>query len=185
MKASLLFFAVAIVATVASSSSAATWRPPARESVSAVSGTMKQLLTTTVVPLRVQRLLKRRAPRAAYVPTRLPSGYRYFKHENLQRGGFDLYFTCCDDSRPLIGFDAVLVRRSEPCNQGSAAKEFRIGGIVVSWNAGHNDQEAWRCIRRGGTRLLLTVSGEAQRNGTSWRMPRQLARMVAYARPIR
>ena len=58
MKASLLFFAVAIVATVASSSSAATWRPPARESISAVSGTMKQLLTTTVVPLRVQRLLK-------------------------------------------------------------------------------------------------------------------------------
>ncbi len=183
METSLLCWAVAIVVTTTALAVAGPTLP-ARGSIPAASRVRQQVLGTSVVPLRVQRLLKRRAPRAAYVPTRLPSGYRYVKHENLQRGGFDLYFTCCDDSRPLIGFDAVLVRRSEPCNQGSAAKVFRIGGIVVSWNAGHNDQEAWRCIRRGGTRLLLTVSGEAQHNGTSWRTPRQLARMVASARPI-
>jgi hypothetical protein len=144
------------------------------------------VLATPVVPLRIQRLLKRRAPRAAYVPTLLPSGYRYLKRGILARSGFDLYFTCCEDNLPLIGFDAVLVKKSEPCNQGPADKRFRIDGVVVGWNAGHNDQFAWRCIGRGGTRLLLTVSGEAPNSdGTSWRAPRQLARMVASAQPIR
>jgi hypothetical protein len=119
------------------------------------------------------------------VPTSLPPGYTYFSHGNPNRTGFDLYFSCCTDFHPpLLGFDAVLVRRSEPCNQGPAAKVFRIGGVVVSWNAGHNDQHAWRCIGLGGTRLLLTVTGAAQR-GSGWRRPRQLARMVASARPIR
>ena len=144
------------------------------------------MLATPVVPLRIQRLLKRGAPRAAYVPTRVPAGYTYLEHENHFPGGFNLGFTCCDDNLPLIGFDAVLVKRSEPCNQGPADKRFRIDGVVVGWNAGHNEQFAWRCIARGGTRLLLTVSGEAPHSeGTSWRTPRQLARMIASARPIR
>jgi hypothetical protein len=183
MKTSLLCCAVAIVVTAAALV-AASWTLPARGSVS---GTRvhEQVLAKPVVPLRVQRLLKKRAPQAAYVPSRLPPGYRYFTHENLSGAGFDLYFTCCADKTALIGFDAVLVKRSEPCNQGQAAKVFRIHGVVVGWNAGHNDQDAWRCIRRGSTRLLLTVSGEPPNSeGTSWRTPRQLAWMVASARPI-
>jgi hypothetical protein len=91
MRAFPVLCAVAIVATAVSSSAAAS-RPLARESVSATSGTAKQLLTTPVVPLRVQRLLKRRAPKAAYVPTGLPRGFRYDHYENLGRSGFDLYF---------------------------------------------------------------------------------------------
>jgi hypothetical protein len=185
MKTSLLCWAAAIVATAAASSAASPTLPP-RGSVSAATRLQEQVLATPVVPLRIQRLIKRRAPQAAYVPTRLPPGYKYLKRQIWNRVGFDLYFTCCDDTLPLIGFGAVLVKRSEPCNQGSAAKVFRIDGVVVGWNAGHNDQDAWRCIRRGGTRLLLTVSGEPPNSeGTSWRTPRQLARMVASARPIR
>ena len=183
MKASLLPCAVAIVATVVASSAPATSRPAARES-SAPDGTPK-LLTTVVVPLRVQRVLKKRAPLAAYVPTRVARAYRYDHYENLNRTGFDVFFTCCDDNLAWIGFDAVLVKRSEPCNQGTAMKVFRIDGVAVAWNAGHNDQQAWRCVRRRGTRLLLTVTGAASRDvGTSWRRPRQLAGMVASARPI-
>jgi hypothetical protein len=184
MRTSLLCCAVAIVATAATSSLASPTRP-ARGSGSVATRVQERVLSTPVVPLRIQRLLKKRAPLAAYVPTRLAAGYTYLNHENLSRGGFDLYFSCCEDNLPLIGFDAVLVKRSEPCNQGPADKRFRIDGVVVGWNAGHNEQFAWRCIRRGGTRLLLTVSGEAQRNGISWRTPRQLARMVASARPVR
>jgi hypothetical protein len=184
VKASLLPCAVAIVATVVASSSAASSRPAARES-SAPDGTLKRQLTTVVVPLRVQRVLKKGAPRAAYVPTRLLRGYRYHHYENLNRRGFDVFFTCCGDNLAWIGFDADLVKRSEPCDQGTALKVFRIDGVVVAWNAGHNDQQAWRCVRRGGTRLLLTVTGAASRDGgTSWRTPRQLAEMVASARPI-
>jgi hypothetical protein len=181
----LLCCAAALVATAAAG--AATQTSPARRSESAARTTQKWVLGTTVVPRRVQHLLKRRAPGAAYVPTRLPTGYTYFSHENVGRTGFDLFFSCCADFHPpLIGFDAVLIKRSEPCDQGSAAKVFRIDGVVVAWNAGHNDQQAWRCIRRDGTRLLLTVTAAASRDvGTSWRKPRQLAAMVASARPIR
>lgn len=118
MKATFLFYALAVVATVAASSPAATARSPARESVSAASGRAKQLPTTTVVPLRVQRLLKMRAPKAAYVPTSLPRGFRYDHYENLGRSGFDLYFRCCDRSgRNPIGFDAIHLKPTDPCNQ--------------------------------------------------------------------
>ena len=185
MKTALSCTAVAIVVTTAASSAAGPTLL-ARGSPSAATRVQEQAPAASAVPPRVQRLLERRAPRAAYVPTRLPRGYTYFSHENLGRRGFDLYFTCCEDNLPLIGFDAVLVKRSEPCNQGSAEKTFRIDGVVIRWNAGHNDQQAWRCVNRGGTRLLLTVSGEPPHSpGSSWRTPRQLARMVASARPIR
>ena len=179
MKAGLFLCAVAIVGAVAAPSSAVNARPAARES----SAASEQLATTVVVPLRVQRVLKRRAPLAAYVPTRLARGYRYDHVENLNRTGFDVFFTCCDGNLAWIGFDAVLLKTSEPCNQGRAMKVFRIDGVVVAWNAGHNDQQAWRCLGRGGTRLLLTVTGVAS-GGASWRRPRELAAMVASARPI-
>jgi hypothetical protein len=181
MKASFSFYAVAIVATVAASSSAATARSPARESGSAASGTAKQLPTTAVVPLRVQRLLKKRAPKAAYVPTSLPRGFGFDHYENLGRSGYDLFFRCCDGiGRNSIGFDALHMKPIEPCNQGTPMKVFRIDGVLVAWNSGHNDEHAWHCIRRNGTRVLITVS-----TSSDWRTPRQLARMVASARPIR
>jgi hypothetical protein len=181
MKASFLLYAVAIVATIAASSSAATARSPARESVFAASGTAKQLPPSAVVPLRVQRLLKKRAPKAAYVPTSLPRGFGYDHYENLGRSGFDLYFRCCDRSgRNPIGFDALNLKPTDSCNQGTAMKVFRIDGVVVAWNSGHNDEEAWHCIRRNRTRVLITVS-----TSSDWGTPRQLARMVASARPIR
>jgi hypothetical protein len=37
-------------------------------------------------------------------------------------------------------------------------KVFRIDGVLVAWNSGHNDEEAWHCIRRNRTRVLITVS---------------------------
>jgi hypothetical protein len=131
-----------------------------------------------VVPLRVQRVLQTHAPRVAYVPTRLPPGFRYDHYENLGRWGYDLYFTT--PAATWIGFDALLVKPGEPCNQGSATKRFRVDGVLVLWNAGHNDQQAWRCIRRGGTRVLLTAT-----TSSDWRPPKLLARMVASARPIK
>jgi hypothetical protein len=184
MRTLLLCCVVAIVAAAATSS-LATPTLRARASGSAATGVPEQVLSTPAVPLRIQRLLKRRAPQAAYVPTRLPPGYKYLNHQIWNRLGFDLYFTCCDDNLPQIGFEVGLVKRSDPCNQGPARKVFRIDGVVVAWNASRNQQEAWRCIRRGGTRLLLIVSGAARHSGTSWRAPRQLAQMVASARPIK
>jgi hypothetical protein len=181
MKASLSFYAVAIMATVAASSSAATARSPARESVPTASGAARQPATTPVVPLRVQRLLKKRAPTAAYVPTRVPRGFGFDHYENLGRSGYDLFFRCCDGfGTNSIGFDALHLKPVEPCNQGTPMKAFRIDGVLVAWNSGHNDEQAWRCIRRNGTRVLITVS-----TSSDWRTPRQLARIVASARPIR
>ena len=191
MKTSHFCCALAIAAT-AVGPAAANPTPPARGAVSAaIHMHQQQVSGRPVVPLRVQRLLERRAPRAAYLPTRLPTGYSYFGHENLGSTGFDLYFSCCVDFHPpIIGFHAVLLKRSEVsegCNRSAGAKLFRIGGVVVAWSlAGDHDQEAWRCIRRGGTTLRLAASGERSNSqDTSWCTPRQLARMVASARPIR
>jgi hypothetical protein len=180
---------VATVALALAAAAAASTRSPLQSQARTVAPTatrvQRQVLAPPVVPLRVQRLLKRRAPRAAYVPTRLPAGYTYLAHENHFPRGFLLGFTCCDDNLSLISFNAGLVKSTEPCNQGLARKVFRIDGVVVGWTPRRNDQKAWRCIRQGSTRLLLTVSGEAPHNATSWRAPRQLAQMAASARPIR
>lgn len=134
-----------------------------------------------VVPLTVQRLLKKRVPAAAYAPTRLPAGYRYVKYENINRTGFDLYFGCCRKYLPLLAFDAVLVRRDQRCSQGppSPRRAFRIAGVLVHWDTRLYSRWAWRCITQGRRRLLVTVS-DGQRH-----TPRELAWMVAWVRPIR
>ena len=175
-KASLLGLMIA----VAASSVAAQAGPLEGRTTSAASGSAREAQATTIVPLRVQRLLKRRAPVVAFVPTHVPRGYRYDHYENLGRFGFDLYFRCCDRFS-LIGYSALHVRPGEPCNQGTATKVFLIDGVRVAWNSGHNDEQAWRCVGlRDGTHVLLTVS-----TGSDWRTPRDLARMVASARRIR
>lgn len=139
-----------------------------------------------VVPSRVQRAIKKHSPGVAYVPTRLPRGYSYLKYENYGHEGFNLSFTCCDDSMPLIGFDAEHSKQS--CSQlgPTPAKTFRIDGVVVKWSLmGNHEQTAWRCFRHGRGRILISVFGERpQSEGISWRLPRQLARMVASTRPI-
>jgi hypothetical protein len=134
---------------------------------------------TSTVPLRVQRILKKHAPKAAYLPSRLPAGYAYDHYENLSGLGFDLYFGCCGDHVHLIGFDALIVRRGEPCGQGPPMKVFRIGGTVVDWSSLNRSEMAWRCLRHGETRRLFTVSAGPPHT------PRQLAEVVASIRPIR
>lgn len=137
------------------------------------------------VPLRVQRLVKRRAPLAAYVPTRLPTGYRYASHENLSRSGFDLYFSCRDPpTGPVLGFGSVKMPTRASCSQGRPTRRFRINGVLVFWSRGNNDQQAWRCMTRGRTHVLVTATCAAARDVYYWRPALQLARMIASVRRL-
>jgi eukaryotic-like serine/threonine-protein kinase len=141
--------------------------------------------TVKPVVLRpVQGAIKSRSPQQAYVPTRLPPGYRYLKYVPHRRNGFDLYFSCCGERLPLISFDADGAPPPS-CAPGRALRTFRIGGAVVGWSSSPSRQQAWRCIRHGLRRVLVTVSGESPRSGrSSARSPRQLALMVASTRAI-
>jgi hypothetical protein len=97
-----------------------------RVGASAPAAAQNGIAGETAVPLRVQRLIKSRAPLAAYVPTRLPTGYHYASYENLGRSGFDLYFSCCHPGTtdPVLGFDAVKMPTRASCSQGHPARRF-------------------------------------------------------------
>lgn len=109
-----------------------------------------------VVPLSVQRSIRKRAPQEPYVPTWLPRGYHYVEHENLSWAGFDLYFAR-KDGFPILGWDVVQMPTLASCNQGRAIRRFRLRGVVIAYNGTHNDQNAWRCITRRGFYVLVTA----------------------------
>ena len=140
--------------------------------------------------MRVQHLLKRRAPIAAYVPTRVPRGFRYYHYENLGRSGFDLYFQCCGRVRP-IGFDAGHVWPGTPCNQGTAMKVFWIDGVRVAWNSATTTSRrgvASGCAteRTSCSPFLQAVTGARPGSSRKWSHPRGASgesRTLAQARP--
>jgi hypothetical protein len=109
-----------------------------------------------IVPFAVQRLIKKRAPLEAYIPTWLPTGWHYYSYENLGRSGFDIYFAQYD-GQPDLGLDAVRMPTLRSCTQGPGATTYRYGGVTVQSFRSHNDQEAWRCITHAGVHVLLTV----------------------------
>jgi hypothetical protein len=110
-----------------------------------------------VVPLSVQRLIRKRVPLEPYIPAWLPRGYHYVEHENLSWRGFDLYFAR-KDGVPLLGWDVV---RTQPgsCNQGPGQRTIHLRGVVVHYSGepSHGDQSAWRCLTRRGIHVLVTA----------------------------
>src|SRR2546425_7859265 len=93
-------------------------------SVAALSATAS---SAPAVPLRVQQAIEKRVSgQVAYVPTRLPAGYRYAKWHGV-RSGLDIWFGPGPNPAPLLGFHAS---QSTPCSSyGHPIRTFRIDGI--------------------------------------------------------
>jgi hypothetical protein len=132
------------------------------------------------VPLTVQRAIRKRVtPLAAYLPSRVPAGYRYRTWQG-SRSGFEIWFG-------QLAFGAGV---AHSCSVGgSPMKTFRIAGVNVFWSATYEDQQAWRCVRRGHVTILLQ-SGQSIPGDDGTNTPKTLrdalllARLVAYARPM-
>lgn len=127
------------------------------------------------VPLYVQGLIAQRAGDLAYVPTRLPAGYRYGRFQ-VARGPTEvvLRFVRARPGGVRPTWFVVRVRR-QGAGPGSCAagrqKTLQMGGNRVYWDG----EAAWRCQPYPGGVARITVTGPAVQ-------PTAFAADVAYAR---
>jgi hypothetical protein len=118
------------------------------------------------VPLRVQQRLATLYPDAAFVPERLPPGYRY---ESWGRdvGLYDIAFVKgpADDVQREITFSVDSTPYVAPGLQGANPNDaFHIDGHTVYWVGGsHFDNSAWRWVRSGGRSLRITAANATAR----------------------
>lgn len=126
------------------------------------------MVATPVVPVRVQHAIVRRVlPGYRYVPTRLPSGWRYFSW-NTRRGGRDLtiWFTTPDSYVPCGSLGCTPKHTAGPgfgvvgdasCSLTGAMKIFHVDRASIAWSATFEDAQAWRCV--GDVRLSVSSVG--------------------------
>jgi hypothetical protein len=111
-----------------------------------------------VVPPFIQQLVRRRAGELAYIPTRVPFGYRYRSYTWRDAR---LTIRLVDPRYPNPARHTVLfgARRfagtAASCADGKT-KTLQLDGNRVYWDG----TVAWRCVRAPGGRLVqLTASG--------------------------
>jgi hypothetical protein len=122
------------------------------------------------IPPAVEEAIARGVPAEyAYVPTRIPSGWRYRAWDAgretpglFPRGrGLNIWFTTPHPSG--AGFHVYADRR---CRRETAMRRFRFGRIVVAWRTNFGDDRAWRCVptRRGMLQVSLSFVGSTSLN---------------------
>ena len=107
------------------------------------------------VPRFIQGLIGRRAGSLASVPARMALGYRYERfHASAQ--AVRIWF------RNRTGREIVFLAApaAGSCRAGME-KSFQMAGNKVWWGHTNAEQEAWRCVSRGG-RLVKLVAATAQ-----------------------
>lgn len=111
-----------------------------------------------VVPPFIQKVVRAKAGVLAYVPARVPFGYRYSAY---RWNGRVLTITLADrrfpaDGRHSIAFTAQRFGGAlASCGDGRE-KTLQMGGNKVYWNG----EVAWRCVRGSNGRLVrMAASG--------------------------
>jgi len=111
---------------------------------------------TTLVPAFSQHGIKAKHNLLAYVPTKAPSGFRYYKWTYTRKpaamrvwlrnkAGWEITFI----ASPLTG----------RCDAGHE-KSFQLAGNKVWWSHTANEQQAWRCVSSpvNGKPIRLTAA---------------------------
>ena len=113
------------------------------------------VVTSIAVPYRIQRTIVHADPMVAYIPTRLPAGYRSAKYASDRRG-FGIWFNNPVRSPNDLGYDVLVAACS---TAGRPMHTFiSLNGVRVRWSATYEDQHAWRCLTRDGMAVILTAS---------------------------
>jgi hypothetical protein len=135
------------------------------------------------VPASVEHLIAQRHPTLGFVPTFAPSGYHYQRWRDRAQG-FDITFR-----RGFPGL-AFAVSRESCSALGSPMRVYSVARVQVNWSATYEDQQAWRCLRRRGTNIVIVAArsipgDDALDTRARRRRARELTRVVASARLAR
>jgi hypothetical protein len=139
---------------------------------------------TGVVPLGVQREIARRFPLLAFIPRKLPAGFRYAKYFSTPPDGLVIQFNRIGE--PAWGPGAIHFQVTGPYHgQGQCrftGTKLRVNGVAVYWSGTNAVEEAVRCITTGKTVLLVNASrSEPIRRADAL----ELARLVVEIKHIR
>lgn len=107
-----------------------------------------------VVPARSQRAIRHKLPSLAYVPARVPTGFRYYRWATTTRPLLRITFR--NRAKQEITFVASF--RKGSCAAGKE-KTMQLAGNKVYWSRTGSGQQAWRCVKgRNGRNVQLTAA---------------------------
>jgi hypothetical protein len=112
-----------------------------------------------VVPTFTQHQIAKRAPALAYVPARLPSGYRYYRWAYVTSPQPALRIWFRNTAKKEITFIASF--RKGACAAGKQ-KFFQMAGNKVWWAERAEEQEAWRCVVGADRRIVQLTTATSQ-----------------------
>ena len=110
------------------------------------------------VPTFTLKRIQAKAGDAAYLPTRLPLGYRYERWQ-LPSSGLVVTFKHAR-SADRFSFQVEKLLRGTHCDLGGAFhKTLQMDGNKVYYGGERGEWIAWRCVTspRSGTRYVLSV----------------------------
>jgi hypothetical protein len=133
----------------------------------------------TTVPSQVREAIVRDHPGMAFLPGRLPSGYRYANWENCRNQScYELNFRH-GSGTSQVSIALQVQRRPCPALPKSPAKDthtLHVNGHTLKWLQSENGPIVWRCIaNRERSFVIFGVTSSAPR--------RELAELVGYALP--
>jgi hypothetical protein len=137
------------------------------------------IVTAPPVPASVQQAISRKVPaHLRYVPTQVPSGYRYAKWRDAHPG-LEIYFAR-KGRPPTLVFYAGAAGPAGTCTAGGT-HIYRFGSVRVSYEKDRYDEQFWRCARTG----TVSIEGLYGRTDPLTAAKRQaIAAMVASAKQL-
>lgn len=111
--------------------------------------------TSQPVPLHSQQAIKQRTALYAYVPARVPIGFRYYRWSFTPKpAALRIQF------RNRAGWEIVFSASSgAACTGAGKEKSFQLDGNKVYWSHTAAEQQAWRCVAGRNHKLIrLTAS---------------------------
>jgi hypothetical protein len=107
------------------------------------------------VPVHSQQAIKQRTALYAYVPARVPLGFRYYRWSFTPKPpALRIQF------RNKAGWEIVFsASPGAACSGAGKEKSFQLDGNKVYWSHTATEQRAWRCVvGRNGKPIRLTAS---------------------------
>src|SRR3954454_5998730 len=108
------------------------------------------------VPLLVQHAIAKKTRGLAYVPARVPFGFRYLRWSYAAKPQPVTRIWFQRRGKPAWQITFVASKQSGACPRGE--KSYQVDGSKVWWSHTANEQQAWRCVSGPNGLVRLTAA---------------------------
>jgi hypothetical protein len=104
------------------------------------------------VPLKAQQQIEQRARLYAYVPARVPAGFRFVRWNYTAKPVPVMREFFRSKTHLTWEITFVVSPQRGTCPRGE--KSFQVDGNKVYWSHTRNEQQAWRCVTGSNHKLV-------------------------------